>query len=240
MFRTERPRQCRRDECGQARLDARWGSSSEIEEVTVLYIERFRDRDDRRTIATSSHRNQNQFKTILGTSIAVPDQNCCFSLFLRTRELKRAHRSRRRRDGDVHVVLVVRARVAMKNPVWRLSTAGAAHGPSAGRARRRSKGHTHGPALRLLGRRPARLGRVVARVVGRLRGAPDATRAHVAPWRQRRGAVARLRGGNRPGGTDRAPRRVVSEPPPRGNGRHGPHPKALPRRLAQGRRPIAP
>ena len=101
-------------------------------------------------------------------------------------------------------------------------------------------GHTHGPALRLLGRHPALLGRMVARVVGRLRGAPDATRAHVAPWRQRRGAVARLRGGNRPGGTDRAPRRVVSEPPPRGNGRHGPHPEALPRRLAQGRRPIAP
>ena len=38
--------------------------------------------------------------------------------------------------------------------------------------------------------------------------------------------MARLHGGSRPGGTTPAPRRVVSEPPPRGTGRHGPHPKA--------------
>ena len=62
----------------------------------------------------------------------------------------------------------------------------------------------------------------------------------MATWRQRRGAVPRLRGGNRPGGTAPAPRRVVSEPPPRGSGRHGPHPKASPWRLWQRRRTIGP
>ena len=112
--------------------------------------------------------------------------------------------------------------------------------PSEPRARRAALLGASGEALRLLGHRPALLGRMAARVVERLRGAPDATRAHVAPWRQRRGAVARLRGSNRPGGTDRAPRRVMSEPPPRGSGRHGPHPKASPWRLAQRHRPIAP